>query len=533
MFIDARTLSDGEAIEADICIIGAGAAGITLARELSGLPARVCLLESGGFDPHSRTQALYRAESAGLPVEPDESRIRMFGGSTNHWTGWCRPLDPIDFEKREWLPHSGWPFDKSHLDPFYERATKVLELPSARFDAASLQTDERPMLSLTDGIAADAIFQLSPPTRFGSVYREGIANARNVTAFVNASVVELVTCESGARVTSLLLRTLGGKRLSASASIYVLAAGGIENARLLLSSTTTQRCGLGNGHDLVGRFFMEHPYFYSAKLELSALAPSLALYAIPSTNPPSRSASSVGMFTFTERLQRAEQLVACVVRPVLHPDYAMRDEFFAAGPRSARRIADCVREWRMPLRPRAELANVVRGARDIGLVLARRLGESLTSRRRMVLRTAIEAAPDPDSRVTLSNERDSLGNRRARVDWRLGEASHRSGRRMHELLRSALARAGIGEISLFPDRDDTGWPASLSCGGHHSGTTRMHRSPMHGVVDENCRVHGVSNLFVAGSSVFPTIGYANPTLTIVALALRLADHFRTLRFPYI
>ena len=118
MFVDARTLSDGHAIEADICIIGAGAAGITLARELSGSTLRVCLLESGGFKPDSRTQALYRAESEGLQIDPVESRLRMFGGSTNHWTGWCRPLEPIDFEKRDWLPYSGWPFDKSHLDPF-------------------------------------------------------------------------------------------------------------------------------------------------------------------------------------------------------------------------------------------------------------------------------------------------------------------------------------------------------------------------------------------------------------------------------
>ena len=530
MFVDARSLSDGHAIESDICIIGAGAAGITLARELIGSTLRVCLLESGGFEPDSRTQALYCAKSEGLPIEADESRLRMFGGSTNHWTGWCRPLEPIDFEKREWVAHSGWPFDKSHLDPFYARATEVLELPSARFDAPAWESGEKRALSLTDGLAADSMFQLSPPTMFGRAYRHSIAGARNVSAYLHANVVEIITDESGARVTRLVVTTLEGKHLNASSSIYVLAAGGIENARLLLASDGAQRGGVGNTRDLVGRFFMEHPYYYSAKLELAASAPSLGLYAIPSVNPPSRHAAAVGMFTFSEQLQRSEQLVACAVRPVLHPAYATREEFFAPGPKSARRIVDAIREMRMPLRPAGDLINIARGAREIGLVLARRLGESFSSETSIALRTVVEATPDPDSRVTLADDVDRLGSRRARVTWKLGTTQRRSSARMHELLRNALARANVGEVSLFPESHDTGWPASLSHGGHHSGTTRMHRSPAEGVVDENCRVHEVGNLFIAGSSVFPTIGYANPTLTIVALALRLADHVKKLGF---
>jgi choline dehydrogenase-like flavoprotein len=530
MFVDARTLSDGHGIEADICIIGAGAAGITLARELSESSLRVCLLESGGFERDSRTQALYRAESEGLPIEPDESRLRMFGGSTNHWTGWCRPLEPIDFENRDWMPYSGWPFDKSHLDPFYERATAVLELPSARFDSSAWETGEKRALNLTDGLAADSMFQLSPPTMFGQAYRHAIADARNVTAYLHANVVEIVTCESGARVTHLRVKTLERKQLSASASIYVLAAGGIENARLLLASSGAQQWGVGNTRDLVGRFFMEHPYFYSARLELTPRAPALGLYAIPSSNPPSRNAAAVGMFTFTEQLQRTEQLVACAVRPVLHPASATRDEFYSTGPKSARRIVNAIREMRMPYRPATELMNVARGAREIGLVLARRLGESLSRATSIALRTVVEATPDPDSRVTLTEKRDLLGSRSASVNWKLAEAQRRSSARMHELLGNALANANVGSISLVPALADTGWPASLYCGGHHSGTTRMHRSAAEGVVDENCRVHGVSNLFIAGSSVFPTIGYANPTLTIVALALRLADHVKKLRF---
>jgi choline dehydrogenase-like flavoprotein len=530
MFVDARTLSDGHAIEADICIIGAGAAGITLARELIGSPLRVCLLESGGFEPHSRTQALYRAESEGLPIEPHESRLRIFGGSTNHWTGWCRPLEPIDFEKRDWLPHSGWPFDKSHLDPFYERATEILELPSARFDASAWVSSEKRELSLTDGLDANSMFQLSPPTMFGRAYRSGIAVAHNVTAYLYANVVEIVTGESGATVTGLVAKTLEGRHVRASSSIFVLAAGGIENARLLLASNGAQRCGIGNTRDLVGRFFMEHPYFYSARLDLAARAPSLALYAIPSTNPPSINAAAVGIFTFSEELQRAEQLVACAVRPVLHPTYATREEFYAAGPKSARRIVDAIRKMQMPYRPGTEVMNVARGAREIGLVLVRRLAESLSRGTPIALRTVVEATPDPDSRVTLADKRDILGSRSARVKWKLGEAQRQSSARMHELLRNALARANVGTISLIPESGDTGWPASLSYGGHHSGTTRMHRSAAEGVVDENCRVHGVSNLFIAGSSVFPTIRYANPTLTIVALALRLADHIKKFGF---
>ena len=146
------------------------------------------------------------------------------------------------------------------------------------------------------------------------------------------------------------------------------------------------------------------------------------------------------------------------------------------------------------------------------------------ARRAIFFMNELEQAPNPASRVRLIEQRDALGMPRVQLEWRLSGLDKRSIRRAHELLARELGRAGLGRLQLMLSEDEHRWPPELGGGRHHMGTTRMHRDPARGVVDPDCRVHGVGNLYVAGSSVFPTVGAANPTLTIVALALRLADH---------
>ncbi len=499
LFLDAREVTHGTVLETDVAIVGAGAAGITLARELAGRPFQVCVLESGGLDLDKATQSLAGGESVGLPYYPLEAtRLRYFGGTTNHWGGWCRPLDPIDFEIRAWVPYSGWPFPKTRLDPYYQRAQAICQLGPFSYDAEAWEdSKDRRRLPFNGERVVSTMWQIGPPTRFGPAYRDDLARASNIRTYLYANVVELATTEHAGQVTRLRVAGLHGRVFWVTAKLFILAAGGIENARLLLLSSAVQQTGLGNRHNLVGRFFLEHPQLWSGPLLLSQPTIPMALYNIQTV----AQTTVAGCLTLAEEVQRRERLLnGCVF---LHPALPGPDDELDA-----------------------HLGQV------IGDIDA--LGESATGRgtrppsaKRYRLFLRPEPAPHPDSRVTLGEARDSLGQRRARLHWQLSPMIRQSVGRALEILGEETGRAGLGRVRVSRDDEQTAW-ARPQGGYHHMGTTRMHVDPKQGVVDADCRVHGLSNLFIAGSSVFPTAGYANPTLTIVALALRLADRIKVL-----
>ena len=264
--VDARSVPDGSRVVADVCIIGAGAAGITLARELTRRATSVVVLESGFLESDVDTQALYDGDTRGLayfPLGEDRTRTRQFGGSTNQWTGECRPLDALDFEARDWVPDSGWPFGLDELRPWYEQAQTVCELSPSGYGAADWPPHARPLAPGDDRIVPVAI-QFSPPTRFGVAYRDELSASANAMVYLGANVVDLETSRSPTSVDTARVACLDGRRFTVAARTFVLATGGIENARLLLAANGVHRAGLGNEHDLVGRYFMEHLYLDAA-----------------------------------------------------------------------------------------------------------------------------------------------------------------------------------------------------------------------------------------------------------------------------
>ncbi|MGB7931009.1 MAG: GMC family oxidoreductase [Gammaproteobacteria bacterium] len=516
MIEDARRLPEDTLIETDLAIIGAGAAGITIARELAGTDLRICLLESGGLEFEQDTQNLYNGENGGRWYFPlDKCRLRYFGGSTNHWGGWCRPLTPIDFEARDWVPYSGWPITRADLDPYYERAQPVTETGPFRYDATSFWEEQigARMLPLSLGLITTTFFQYSPPTRFGTRYRKDIEQAANVRALLHATVTEIETSETGAEVTGLRVATLGGPSFRVSARRYILATGAIENPRLLLLSNRSQPAGVGNTHDLVGRFFMEHPHvpgvagmvtsrpeaFNAAYTQHLSLADSIVHSALIPTDALLR----------RERLQQAVFTIG-VLGVYTAENLASKTP---ADQQRARDIFNLQRD----LDPPRTTDHPPAGYNDWPPAGA--LGASCA------FGCACEQAPNPDSRVTLSDERDALGLPRARLDWRLSEADKLSLNRIVRAVAEEFGAQSLGRVQPALS-DDGNWPEETIGGYHHMGTTRMADSPELGVVDANCKVHGVANLYIAGSSVFTTGGASNPTLTIVALALRLADHLR-------
>jgi len=532
MFIDARQVSNGAVVEADIAIIGAGAAGISLALELIGSGLTVCLLESGGLDFAWPSQSLYSGLNIGLPYYAlDVCQLRYLGGSTNAWGGWCRPLDSIDFESRPWVEQSGWPFSISALAPFYRPAHEICQVASDNYDpvraVAALRHPRAKLLPFDPAWLETTVYRFSPPTRFGQVYREALRRAGDLRCYVNANVLSIKTDASARTVTRLAVGTLSGVRFEVAARHYVLAAGGIENARLLLLSNDVVGNGLGNQHDLVGRFFMEHPH---TKREL--IIPSRRL-ASGLYGEMFHRRGIMARIALPDALQRQERLLnysanlhvvyfgqdsngwlalrkaVLMLSPVRRSDPFIRLPPYGRKGLSLREIFDMVRQF-----DRTAIAGLLRLFQPNRFISG------------FVLESKPEQAPNPNSRVALDGARDAFGLRRVKLDWRTLPIDRRTAVRGEEIIDAELRRLGIGSIVPLPAEEIDNWPDNLEGGWHQLGTTRMHADARHGVVDPNSRVHGMSNLFVAGGSVFPTGGTAPPTLTIVALALRLANHLK-------
>lgn len=527
MFIDTRALPDQERIEADVCIVGAGAAGIAIARELIGTPLRVCLLESGGLEYDDETQALNRVDSVGdWPLDLEAYRARWFGGTTNLWGGNCSPMDPIDFERRDWVPHSGWPIGPEELAPFYRRAHSYFELGKGGYDpeewAAAFPDFAEVRLDLGDGPVVEKVYQRSPRTKFGIRYRDDFRpDACNATVLLNATAMGLETDESARTVTGVRVGTLDGRHVTVAARIVVLAAG-IENARLLLLSNDRRPAGLGNDHDTVGRYFMEHISVISGEVVLPDRPDFLKYYDVENWAPPkspSRPDFCIGFQPTAEEQRRAK----------MGNYVAFLTETFAGtmdpGFRAFRRIFAQVRRGRWPDNLGPDVATVMG---DLDSVFkggyAHLFGEGT---RLYQIQHFMEQTPNPESRIMLGEEKDVLGLPRMKAAWRFNELDYRTLLHGQDVVVRALGAAGLGRVRTDYTAADEPWPDSMHQSSHYMGTTRMSDDPKEGVVDRNCRVHGLSNLFVAGGSVMPTAGCAMVTINIVTLALRLADHLKT------
>ncbi len=495
MFIDGRSVPEGHLVDTDICIIGTGPAGITLGLEFADLPFNVCLLESGDFEPRPEISELNKGPTTGRHGEALDCRERCFGGTSNHWTGWCRPLDAIDFDQRSWVPHSGWPFAKDHLEPYYSRAHEVLGIGPPRFDAEFWKHPEGAQpLPLSPDLVRTEVYQIEA-RRFGPVYRQRFERASNLSVYLHSSVVELHGRPDSTRVFDVTAKTLEGNSFRVRAPFFILAAGGIENPRLLLVSRSRTNVGLGNEHDIVGRCFMEHPHVNDIGFWVAAQSSIDLSYYRPWDEQEFRAV--MGMLVLGREVAIRERRLGFSATLYSRPDEGVRN----------------------PLSP-----SVQRSAADVEDLDTSGLDGSDVREYRCYCRT--EQTPNLNSRILLTDDRDALGLPRARLHWELTEQDVLNIREGLRILGRALGEAGVGRLRMPADDLDAGWVGDIAGGCHHMGTTRMSMDPAWGVVDANCKVHGVGNLYVAGSSVFPTCGSANPTLTIVALAVRLADHIK-------
>lgn len=520
MLLDFAESGQDLVLNADLCVVGGGAVGLTIARELSRSGLRICVLETGGLDRDPVADGLNYTTADGSPtLDFQTTRPRVLGGSTAEWGGMCCPLDECDFETRPTLPLHSWPISLAELQPYYERAHTALGLGPAYFDervwpvlrTAAPAVDPELLLTKFWQYRSPGLLPTDSPLRFGQAYRAELAASTDVQAVLNATVVDIVRAPGQDTVERVEFRSAAGRRGEVRATAFVLAGGTVENTRLLLDSEF-HRCS-----DTLGGYFMEHPHLTVGSISYADMRRVLPTWAA---------------------LQRSKRVS---FRPKLLPTPAYQrahDILNAAMTLEVRGLPDC---------PHLALPDLVRGVRDKrpGADLARSAGRVArhpgmtvsAAYRRSLGRPACpghggirlycrsEQEPNAASRIVLGRERDAMGVRRAHISWRLTDRDRRTVVDFAHLVGGELRRLGATDVTLDGWLAEPGaWADDLRGGPHHSGTTRMSDTAATGVVDRDSRVHGVPNLYVVGPSVFPTGGYANPTYTIIALAMRAADH---------
>jgi choline dehydrogenase-like flavoprotein len=503
---DARELEAGTRLAADVCIIGAGPAGLTLARELTASHGTVILLESGGADSDAGVQALNGGSVVGSPYHGLRvTRHRQIGGAVNLWStsvdgragAKYAPLDHIDFEERAGISHSGWPFDRATLEPFYERAHSKCGLGAFNYESTHWTSVERPSLPMP--AAEDlttSVYHVGPAHSFTVTHPAAIRASETIRLFHHATCCSIVT-DGAHRITEVVVSSGARTQFRVDARFLILAAGAVENARLLLASGDSDSA-LGNRHGWVGRCFMEHPRDYALRLipRSPDVFREIAFYDL---HRPRDESWIIGRLAVNDAALRRHGYpnasVTLLPRPRRRPWLEALGRALGHGAGRFQPRATVGYGW-------SKTENVAQRC-DILQVLIN-----------------VEQRPHPDNRIVLSHERDELGVPRAELHWRWRDEEQASLGRLRAFLVDRLTALGLGRVQLsneqLPDPN----------AHHHTGTTRMSVDPHHGVVDADCRVHGIDNLYVAGGSVFPTAGFANPTLTIVALAVRLADHLK-------
>lgn len=478
MLIDLSQ-SGNQTTQSDVCIIGGGAAGISMALQFEQMGISTTLLEGGGLTyPSPGSHDLYDAQVGEKSYPIAASRLRFFGGSTNHWGGWSRQLDDFDFIDKPYFDVPGWPIEKKNLLPHYQKAADICQIPD--FNAAH---DGSYAQSVTDGVMdwhqsgfENKFFVFSPPTRFGTVYLESLREAEHVNTFIHANATRLLMAESDV-VNGVQAESLEGDVLTVHAKHVILAMGGLENPRFLLNQTTeTSPKGLGNQHDLVGRYFMDHPGFRPIDL----LLPTGLNYRRHRFNErPIMPVISMNQQTLISN----ELNNFCVLLNQKKNHDSLPSEY-GQNP------------W---------LEGDAYGTYQAQFIL--------------------EPSPCRNSRVTLTQEKDQLGMRQLKLDWQFNDRDFRSVEKIILKLTQVLGQHNQGRIQWHTQFTPENI-AGLGGGMHHGGTTRMAKQAEDGVVDVNSQVFGTQGLYVAGNSIFPHVGFSNPTVTLIAMALRLCDHIK-------
>lgn len=512
MFIHATDLSQSGLAQADVCIVGAGAAGLSMAQRLAGSGLSIVLLESGGLvkTPDPAADGLNAGTSSLEDYPFQASRARGFGGTTSLWTGACVRLEADDFEPRDWVPYSGWPIRICDIEPYYREAEPLFGMVDPTGHLPRIQDAPLHGGGLMAGFA-----QLTQMPHFGVNHQALVAGAKDVTCILGATVTGFSMSGGGQHIDGVTITDTGGASHEVQARATVLATGGIEAPRLLLLAAPELHAAMGRSADAIGRYHMEHPIRSLGVIKV----PDARNAVLGFTDvTPTDGADLQGMFGLSEDVRRKERLLNLHFRA--YRFHALEDD--AAIVRLKRVTSGGDRNLWSILRqfdPRAVAKSVRYGAWHL---LNKSFRQAQFDHVRLL--ALVEQEPDPANRITLSQQRDRFGLPLPHLELTESARMKDSVARTLDAMGRALDERGLRDHRLgeAPHLSHYG-----GYGLHHMGGTRMSDDPAQGVVDANCCVHGMANLYIASSSVFTTGGAANPTLTIAALALRLSDHLKT------
>lgn len=552
MFEDARHIPRGACLSADFCVVGGGPVAIALALRLAETRKEILILPGGGWKEQEQDRDRYRGlvEPAGSHEPLEENRRRVWGGTGTVWGGRCVPFDPIDFENRPWIPHSGWPISPQEAEKYLQEALEFCEAGPGPFDASlAFPGTAKEILKGFDNEewSTRNLERWSPPTNFGRRYYGSLYQSSSVRILMNGQATRLQLNRDGKKIEKVRAAARPGQDFQIEANTFVLACGGLENARLLLASRDVQRNGVGNQHDQVGRYYQSHLFGVCGRAVLKSPEPFIYDF-----ERDSRGVYCRRRFWFTPAAQQRHKtgnVVGIFFRELsgssLHRDAATSAVFIVknllrawSGEKGALR-----RLWRENGSTLSEhLQTVWQQAPEAAPLLLQHAFQRMFGQRRLPyilpskqsgcfpLFYQAEHAPNPESRVVLSPEaRDDLGVPRLVAQIRFSQVDYKTVKVFHHEFQGRLRNAKLGDF-LYDEQELAGQleqrAGGFNSNAHHIGTTRMSFRPQEGVVDQDARVHGITNLFVAGSSIFPTSGHANPTLLAVALAMRLGDFLR-------
>lgn len=528
MIIDLEQHDLSESIETDVCIIGAGPAGISLALTLvkKNPKLTVSIVESGGEKLEAASLQLADGDVVGRGYFPlMATRRRELGGTTGHWAGWCAPFNELDFAAREWIDKSGWPITYSEISKYYPKAYEFFDLSGDMHEKMSLAEQLEPYTGLNASDLVTRYWQFSnPPMRVGQHYRDELAGSKSISVYLHANVTSILLTENLDSISELQLSLLSSdKKYVAKAKQYVLAAGGIENARILLNSNDQIPDGIGNEKELVGRYFHEHVEADLGTLHVENMRAFTKFKRHRFGDDPQVG----GAFCPSDELQREKRIGNCAIWfRALDRVKTPQDGWGALL--SAKQY---LRRLQIPPQGIDKLKKTIA---DLDYMLGvgwlnsqgRSISPVIDSEGAINLISLGEQTPNRNSRVRLTEKKDVFGKRMVAVDWQLVRQDYDTIRETTLALATDVAKSGAGRLQLKNWLADNAGelPEDTRGGHHHMGATRMADTAADGVVDANSKVYGMQNMYVAGSSVFPTGGYANPTLTIVAMAIRLGDY---------
>lgn len=549
MIKSANSIEHNITIETDICIVGAGAAGIPLALEFEQTITKVLLLESGDFKEEKETQDLYSGSVSNKAMHspPDKYRQRRFGGSTTIWGGRCVPFDPIDFEKRSYIPHSGWPITAGDLADFYPKANNYLEAGYYCYDARNaFNPAPKPMFEgfISSAFSTDGIERFSCPTDLGKRYRHRFTQSSNIDLLLNANVIAIELNNPGTEVDFLQVATLNGNAFKVKAKFYILAIGGIETTRLMLASNSIHKHGIANHNDILGRFYMCHIAGNVGRLKINGATNKVhhgyeispeGIYCRRRIQLTAEKQKELGVSNMVARLHFPK------ITDPSHKSGILSGLFMAKNFVSyeyGKRLKDD-EEDTLKLKAKHFLNILTDPFNTFKFLLHWLTKRTLAERKfpsvilpnksnQFSLEIHAEQIPNKNSRIYLTSEKDALGMPKIYVDWQYLAEDVEAVKKTLKLFSEEITKNEIGNFEFDADNLETELMRFGAYGGHHIGTTRMGNDSETSIVNKDCRVHGVSNLYIASSSVFPTSSQANPTLTITAIALRLASHIRTM-----